>query len=126
VSNGSAPETGRQSKNVAKIVSGVGQQRCPIDHQDIQRFDDDEAEIERDPDRESFAETRRRMDMRVAVIMTVMVMRVAAMIVEHRDRLPLYRRRHREERAMWRSRGRRARRLLDCLASLAMTGFSST
>jgi predicted DNA repair protein MutK len=51
-------------------------------------------------DRESFAETRRRMDMRVAVIMTVMVMRLAAMIVGHRDRLPLYRRRHREERRL--------------------------
>jgi hypothetical protein len=33
----------------------------------------------------------------VAVIMTVMVVRVAAMVVGHRARLSLYRRCHREE-----------------------------
>ena len=71
-----------KSKDVAEIVSGVGQQRHGIAHQAVERFDDDEAEIERDADRESFAEARRRMGVRVAMI--VMVVRVAAMVVGHR------------------------------------------
>ena len=34
----------------------------------VERFDDDEAEVERNPDREGFAEARGRMDVRMAVI----------------------------------------------------------
>ena len=88
-----------QSQHIAEIVSGVGQQGHGIAHQAIERLDDDEAEIERDADGEGFAETRRRMSVRMAVIMTVVVMRVAAMVVGHRHRLPINRRRHREERS---------------------------
>jgi hypothetical protein len=62
-------------------VSGVGQQGHGIAHQSVERFDDNEAEIEGYADGEGFAEARRRMGM------TGMVMRMAAMILGHRDRL---------------------------------------
>ena len=53
-----------KSKDVAEIVSGVGQQRHRVAHQAVERFDDDEAEIERDADGEGFAEARRRVGVR--------------------------------------------------------------
>jgi hypothetical protein len=62
-------------------MSRVGEQRHGIAHYPVERFDDDEAEIECNPDGEGFAEARRRMGVRVAMI--VMGMRVAAMIVGH-------------------------------------------
>jgi hypothetical protein len=78
-------------------VPGVGQQRHGIAHQAVDRFDDHEAEIERDPDGEGLAKTRRRMDVRVAMIMFIMVVLVGAMVVGHQDRLSPNHRRHREE-----------------------------
>jgi hypothetical protein len=64
-------------------VPRIRQQGHGIAHQAIERFDDNEAEIEGYADGEGFAEVRGRMDMRVAVIVTIMVMRVAAMVVGH-------------------------------------------
>jgi hypothetical protein len=64
-------------------VSGVRQQRHGIAHQAVERFDQDESEIKRDADREGRAKARRRMDMRAAMSMSIMVVRMARVIVRH-------------------------------------------
>ena len=60
-----------QAEHVRQIVAGVGEQRHRIGEEAVNRLDRDEAEVERDADREGAAEIP--LPMRVVMMMTVMM-----------------------------------------------------
>ena len=62
-----------QAEDVGKIMPGVGQQRHGIGDEAVDRFDDDEAKVQSDSDRERAAEVRRRMVVPMSVSMSAMI-----------------------------------------------------